>query len=171
MTLRTFKGRSPRVHASCFVEDSAQLVGDVELGEASSVWFNCVLRGDVHAIRIGRRTNIQDLSLVHVTGERFGTTIGDDVTVGHHVTLHGCTLGNRILIGMGAILLDGSSVADDAMVGAGALVTPGTHIPSGMLALGSPARVVRPLNDAERAFLLTSARNYVRNAADHLASR
>jgi len=171
MTLRTFKGRSPRVHASCFVEDSAQLVGDVELGEASSVWFNCVLRGDVHAIRIGRRTNIQDLSLVHVTGERFGTTIGDDVTVGHHVTLHGCTLGNRILIGMGAILLDGSSVADDAMVAAGALVTPGTHIPSGMLALGSPARVVRPLTEAERAFLVISARNYVRTAADHLASR
>jgi carbonic anhydrase/acetyltransferase-like protein (isoleucine patch superfamily) len=171
MALRTFRGKSPRVHPSCFVEDSAQVVGDVELGEDSSVWFNTVIRGDVNPIRIGKRTNLQDLTMVHVTSQKHSTTVGDDVTVGHHVVLHGCTVGNRVLVGMGAILMDGVEVGDDCIIGAGALLTPGTQVPPGSLVVGSPAKVKRPLNDEERAFLQQSARNYVHYAAEHRASR
>lgn len=161
MSVRSFRGKTPQIPASCFIEESAQIIGDVELGEDASVWFNSVVRGDVNPIRIGARTNIQDLSMVHVLSQKFGTTIGDDVTVGHHVVLHGCTVGSRVLIGMGAILMDGVEVGDDCIIAAGALLTPGTKIPSGSLAVGSPARVKRPLNDDERAFLVQSAKNYV----------
>lgn len=171
MALRRFKDQFPRVHPSCFIEDSAQVIGDVELGEDSSVWFNSVLRGDVNSIRIGRRTNIQDLTLVHVTTQRHSTQVGDDVTVGHHVVLHGCTVGNRVLVGMGAVLMDGVVVGDDCIVGAGALLTPGTQVPPGSLVVGSPAKVKRALTEEERAFLLESARNYVRTAAEHRSSR
>lgn len=171
MALRRFKDQFPRVHPSCFIEESAQVIGDVELGEDSSVWFNSVLRGDVNSIRIGRRTNIQDLTLLHVTTQRHATQVGDDVTVGHHVVLHGCTVGHRVLVGMGAVLMDGVVVGDDCIVGAGALLTPGTQVPPGSLVVGSPAKVKRPLTEQERAFLLESARNYVRTAAEHRASR
>lgn len=167
MSVRSFRGKSPRIAASCFVEESAQLVGDVELGEESSVWFNTVVRGDVNPIRIGARTNLQDLSMVHVLSHRFGTTLGDDVTVGHHVVLHGCTVGSRVLIGMGAILMDGVEVGDDCIVAAGALLTPGTKIPSGSLAVGSPAKVKRPLTAEEREFLVQSAKNYVGYAREY----
>jgi carbonic anhydrase/acetyltransferase-like protein (isoleucine patch superfamily) len=171
MALRRFREQFPRVHPSCFVEDSAQVIGDVELGEDSSVWFNSVLRGDVHSIRIGRRTNIQDLSLVHVTSQRFSTTVGDDVTVGHHVVLHGCTVGNRVLVGMGAVVMDGVVIGDDCIIGAGTLLTPGTQVPPGSLVVGSPGKPRRPLTDEERAFLLESARHYVRTAAEYHSSR
>lgn len=171
MALRRFRDKSPRVHPSCFVEDSAQVIGEVELGEDSSVWFNSVLRGDVNPIRIGQRTNIQDLTMVHVTSHRFSTSIGDDVTVGHHVVLHGCTVGNRVLVGMGAIVMDGVEIGDDCIIGAGTLLTPGTKVPPGSLVVGSPGKVKRPLTDEERAFLLESARHYVHTAADHRASR
>jgi carbonic anhydrase/acetyltransferase-like protein (isoleucine patch superfamily) len=171
MALRRFREQFPRVHPSCFVEDSAQVIGDVELGEDSSVWFNSVLRGDVHSIRIGRRTNIQDLSLVHVTSQRFSTTVGDDVTVGHHVVLHGCTVGNRVLVGMGAVVMDGVVIGDDCIIGAGTLLTPGTQVPPGSLVVGSPGKPRRPLTDEERAVLLESARHYVRTAAEYHSSR
>jgi carbonic anhydrase/acetyltransferase-like protein (isoleucine patch superfamily) len=171
MALRRFKDQFPRVHPSCFVEESAQVIGDVELGEDSSVWFNSVLRGDVNGIRVGRRTNIQDLTLIHVTTQRHSTQVGDDVTVGHHVVLHGCTVGNRVLVGMGAVLMDGVVVGDDCIVGAGALLTPGTQVPPGSLVVGSPAKVKRALTEEERAFLLESARSYVRTAAEHRSSR
>lgn len=171
MALRPFRGQSPRVHPSCFVEDSAQVIGDVELGEDSSVWFNTVIRGDVNSVRIGRRTNIQDLAMIHVTSQQHTTTVGDDVTVGHHVVLHGCTIGNRVLVGMGSVVMDGVEVGDDCIIGAGALVTPGTKIPAGSLALGSPAKVKRPLTDEERTFLRESAKHYVHTAAEHRASR
>jgi carbonic anhydrase/acetyltransferase-like protein (isoleucine patch superfamily) len=164
MPLRSYKGISPRIHSSCFVEESAQVIGDVELGEQSSIWFNTVLRGDVNSIRIGQRTNIQDLSLVHVLKNRFPTHIGDDVTVGHHVVLHGCRIGNRVLVGMGAILMDDVEVGDDCIVAAGALLTPGTRIRAGSLAVGSPAKFRRSITDAERAWLLESARNYTEYA-------
>ncbi len=170
MAIRAFKGVTPRVPESAFVEQSAQVLGDVELGEESSIWFNTVLRGDVNAIRVGRRTNIQDLCMVHVTSKRFPTTIGDEVTVGHHVVLHGCTIGNRVLVGMGAIVMDGVEVGDECIVGAGALLTPGTKVPSGSLVVGSPARVKRPITDEERAFLKVSADGYVNNARDHRAN-
>jgi carbonic anhydrase/acetyltransferase-like protein (isoleucine patch superfamily) len=161
MTVRAFKGHTPRIHPSCFIEDSAQIIGDVVVGEESSVWFNTVIRGDVHSIRIGRRTNVQDLCLIHVSKDRFSTTLGDEVTVGHHVTLHGCTVGSRVLVGMGAVLMDGVEVGDDCLIAGGALLVPGTKIPSGMLAVGSPAKAKRALTDAERAWLRESAANYV----------
>jgi carbonic anhydrase/acetyltransferase-like protein (isoleucine patch superfamily) len=171
MALRPFRGKTPQVHPSCFVEDSAQVIGDVELGEDSSVWFNTVIRGDVNAIRIGRRTNIQDLTMVHCTTAKYPTTVGDDVTVGHHVVLHGCVIGNRVLVGMGAVVMDGAEVGDDTIIGAGALVTPGTKIPPGSLAVGSPAKVKRALTGEELAFLRESAKHYVHTAAEHRASR
>lgn len=165
--IRSFRGHTPQIPESCFVEQSAQVLGDVVLGEESSIWFNCVVRGDVNPIRIGSRTNIQDLTMVHVMSKKFGTTIGDDVTVGHHVVLHGCRVGSRVLIGMGAILMDGVEVGDDCIVAAGALLSPGTVIPSGHLAIGSPAKVKRPLNETELAFLKESAQNYVGYAREH----
>lgn len=170
MSLRSFRGKAPSVPASAFVDASAQVIGEVSLGEDASVWFNCVLRGDVNPIRIGARTNIQDLSLIHVLSNKFGTTVGEDVTVGHHVVLHGCTVGNRVLVGMGAILLDGVEVGDDCIIAAGALLTPGTKIPPGSLVLGSPAKVKRPLTDGERTHLVESARNYVGYAREHKAA-
>lgn len=169
--IRSFRGKTPKLHPSCFVEDSVQLLGDVELGEDSSIWFNCVVRGDVNAIRIGRRTNIQDLSMVHVTSHKFITTIGDEVTVGHHVVLHGCAVGKRVLVGMGAILMDGVVVGDECVIGAGALLTPGTQIPPGQLVVGSPAKVKRPITAEEREWLSRSAENYVLLAREHAASR
>lgn len=171
MALRPFRGVTPRVDPSCFVEDSAQVVGDVELGEDSSVWFNAVLRGDVNPIRIGKRTNIQDITMVHVTTELHATHVGDDVTVGHRVILHGCVVGNRVLVGMGAILMDGVEVGDECIIGAGALLTPGTKVPPGSLVVGSPGKVKRPITEEERQFLLLSAQHYVQLAAEHRASR
>jgi carbonic anhydrase/acetyltransferase-like protein (isoleucine patch superfamily) len=162
-------GIAPRIHASAWVQTSAQVIGDVHIGAESSVWFNSVLRGDVFHIRIGARTSIQDNSTVHVTTGRHPTLVGDDVTVGHNVVLHGCTVGDRCLIGIGAIVLDRCQIGDDCMVGAGSLVVPRTVIPAGHLALGSPAKVVRPLTAEERTHILQSARNYVANAARYRA--
>jgi carbonic anhydrase/acetyltransferase-like protein (isoleucine patch superfamily) len=170
VSVRPFRGVHPRIDPSCFVETSAQVIGDVELGADSSIWFNTVVRGDVNAIRIGRRTNIQDLCMVHVLKDKFETHVGDDVTVGHHVVLHGCRVGHRVLVGIGAILMDGVEVGDDCIVAAGALLTPGTKIPPGQLALGSPAQVKRPLNEGERAWLRQSAQNYVGYARDYLSA-
>ncbi|MGQ0508495.1 MAG: gamma carbonic anhydrase family protein [Myxococcaceae bacterium] len=171
MTIRRFKQHQPRIHETCFIEDSAQVIGDVEIGEDSSVWFNTVIRGDVNPIRIGRRTNIQDLSMIHVLKDRYPTFIGDEVTVGHHVVLHGCRVGNRVLVGMGAIIMDDVEVGDDCVVAAGALLTPGTRVPPGSLVVGSPARVKRGITDTERSWLKESAQNYVGYSREHLESR
>lgn len=165
--IRSFRGNAPRIHDSAFVEPSASLIGDVEIAEDASVWFNCVLRGDIHSIRIGKRSNIQDLSMVHVVSNKFGTYVGEDVTVGHHVVLHGCTIGDRVLVGMGAIVMDGAVIGSDCIIGAGALVTPGTEVPPGSLVVGSPARVKRALTEQERAFLLDSSKRYVGYAQEH----
>jgi carbonic anhydrase/acetyltransferase-like protein (isoleucine patch superfamily) len=140
------------------------VIGDVVIGPESSVWFGAVVRGDVHAIRIGARTNLQDHCVVHVTRDRFGTEIGDEVTVGHRAVVHGCRVGDGALIGIGAILLDGARVGEEALVGAGALVSPGTEIPAGALALGVPARVVRTLSADERALQRRRAAEYVETA-------
>ena len=164
-------GVAPRIDPTAYVQASAQVIGDVHLGADSSVWFNAVLRGDGFHIRVGARSNIQDNSTVHVTTGRQPTLVGDDVTIGHNVVLHGCVVGNRCLIGIGAIVLDRCTVGDDCIVGAGSLLTPGTEIPPGHLALGRPAKVVRPLTDAERAHVLQSAGNYVANAARYRAQR
>jgi gamma-carbonic anhydrase len=155
-----FQGVTPAVAASAYLVNSAEIIGDVTIGEQSSVWFKVVSRGDVNHIRIGARTNVQDGTVIHVTNRTHPTLIGDDVTIGHRVTLHGCTIGNRCLIGIGAIILDGAVIGDDCLVGAGALVTPGTLVPAGSMVLGMPAKIKRDLNLDERAALLVSAHNY-----------
>jgi carbonic anhydrase/acetyltransferase-like protein (isoleucine patch superfamily) len=159
--IREFKDIKPELDASVFHVESAEIIGDVVIGEHSSIWFNTVIRGDVNAIRIGARTNIQDGTVVHVTHKKHPTWIGDDVTVGHNVTLHGCRIGNRCLIGMGAVVMDGVVIGDDAMIAAGALVVPGTEVPSGTLFAGSPARLKRQLSETEIVALKQSAANYL----------
>jgi carbonic anhydrase/acetyltransferase-like protein (isoleucine patch superfamily) len=166
--IRPFGGKEPRLHESAYAAEGTVVVGDVEIGEQSSLWFGAVVRGDVNYIRIGARTNIQDQSVVHVTGGTNPTVVGDDVTVGHHVNLHGCTIKDRCLIGIGSVVLDGAVVGEDSMVGAGALVPPGMVVPAGTLVLGSPARVKRPLTSEEIANLLISARHYVQYAQQYL---
>ena len=163
--IQPFEGKTPVIGEQVFVADNATVIGDVRLSEHVSIWHGSVLRGDVGTISIGPRTNIQDLTVIHVTGGTFDTTIGADVTVGHRVMLHGCTVGDLVLIGMGAILLDGSVVESETVVGAGSLVTPGMRIPEGSVAMGSPARVVRKLTEAERENLRASAAGYVQLAA------
>ena len=161
----------PKVATSAFVDDTAAVIGDVEIGSESSVWFNAVVRGDVHYIRIGHRTNIQDLSLLHVTHDTYPLTLGDDVTIGHHVVLHGCTIKDRVLVGMGAVIMDGVVIEEDCIVGAGALITERTHVPPKSLILGTPARVKRTLTDAEFAWIKESAHNYVRYAQYYASDR
>ncbi len=166
--LLTHHGVAPRLGARVFVADTARVIGDVTLGDGSSVWFGSVLRGDVHHIRVGARVNIQDMTMIHVTSGRHATIIEDEVTIGHRVTLHGCTVRRRALIGMGAIVLDRAEIGEEAMLGAGALVTPGTVIPPRTLAVGSPARVKRDLTPEEVAHLADSALHYERLAATYL---
>jgi len=151
----------PAVHATAFVDASAQVIGDVEIGADTSVWMHAVVRGDVNAIRVGARTNLQDGVVVHVMHETHATAIGDDVTVGHSAVIHGCTIADRVLIGMGAIVLNGASIGSDSLVAAGSLVTEGARFPPRSLVMGAPARVKRALTDAEVASILESARHYV----------
>jgi carbonic anhydrase/acetyltransferase-like protein (isoleucine patch superfamily) len=166
--LRIFRNHAPKVAPSAYVDDSAQVIGDVVIGEESSVWMNAVVRGDVNHIRIGNRTNIQDGTVVHVMRDPpHPTVVGDDVTVGHGVVLHGCTVANRCLIGMGAILLNGSSVGEDCIVAAGTLLPEGMAVPGRSLVMGSPGRVRRALTDDEIAFILQSAQNYVTYRLDY----
>ena len=165
--LHAYQGITPKLDESVFCVDSADIIGDVVIGAESNIWFKVVIRGDVNFIHIGARTNIQDGTIIHVTHETHPTVIGDDVTVGHNVTLHGCKIGNRCLIGMGAVVLDAAEVADDAMVAAGALVTPGTRIPSGTLYAGSPAKYKRQLSDEEIIGLKQSAQNYLHYAENY----
>lgn len=172
--LRSYQGISPRIADSAYIDPSCVLVGDIEIGQDSSVWPLVAARGDVNHIRIGARTNVQDGSVLHVTRTSAGSPdgypllIGDDVTVGHKVMLHGCTLGNRILVGMGAIVMDGAVVEDDVFIGAGSLVPPNKRLRSGYLYVGSPVEEKRPLNDAERNFLQVSSTNYVVLKNDYL---
>ncbi|MFP6637381.1 MAG: gamma carbonic anhydrase family protein [Nitrospinaceae bacterium] len=166
--IHSFKGEKPKIDASSLVVESAQIIGEVEIKEESSVWFNAVIRGDVNYIRIGRRTNIQDGCVLHVARKTLPLVIGDEVTVGHNVTLHACTIGSQCLIGMGAIIMDGSEVGEQSIVGAGSLVTPNTKIPPKSLVLGSPAKVKRELTDAEIRSIRESAANYVGDIETYL---
>ncbi|MGB0910581.1 MAG: gamma carbonic anhydrase family protein [Nitrospirales bacterium] len=169
--IRAFRGVLPTIASSAFVDDTAAVIGDVVIGSESSVWFNAVIRGDVHYIRIGHRTNIQDLSLLHVSHDTYPLILGDDITVGHHVVLHGCTIHHRVLIGMGAVIMDGVVIEEDCVVGAGALVTERTHVPANSLILGSPARVKRSLSDEELAWIKESSQNYIHYASQYIADR
>ena len=157
-------GRAPRVHPDAWVAPGATLVGDVELGPGSSVWFGSVVRGDIHSIRIGARTNLQDHCVVHVTRERFPVVVGDEVTVGHRATVHGCTVHDGALVGIGAIVLDGAVIGEEALVAAGALVPPGCVVPPRTLVVGTPARPRRALSPAEVAEQRARALAYVEDA-------
>jgi carbonic anhydrase/acetyltransferase-like protein (isoleucine patch superfamily) len=165
--IAAFGERAPRLDPSAIVLDGATVVGRVILGAQSSIWFGAIVRGDVDDVTIGARSNVQDRAVIHVTTKKFSTVIGDDVTIGHGAILHGCTVHDRVLVGIGSIVLDGAEVESDCMIGAGALVTPGTKIPSGHLAVGSPARVKRPLTAGEIEHLKRSAANYVMLSAHY----
>jgi carbonic anhydrase/acetyltransferase-like protein (isoleucine patch superfamily) len=158
--VRPYGGKSPRLHETVMLVGDVTVVGDVEIGERSSLWFGSVVRGDVNSIRIGSRTNVQDCCVIHVTSRTHRTVVGDDVTLGHRVTLHGCTVRDRCLVGIGAVVMDGAVVGEDAMVGAGSLVPPGMVVPPGMLALGAPAKVKRQLTPEEVASFRASAERY-----------
>ncbi len=166
--VKPYKGVFPKVHPSVYLSDNVYVIGDVEIGEDSSVWFGSVIRGDVNYIKIGKRTNIQDNSVVHVTHDTHPTIVGDNVTVGHRVILHGCLLGNNILVGMGAVIMDGVEIEDYVLVGAGALITPNKKIPSGVLVAGVPAKIVRDLREEEIKLIEESAENYVRYKNEYL---
>lgn len=175
MSIRSYKGIKPTLGSNVYVDDSAVLAGDIVLSDDVSIWPLVAARGDVNKIRIGARTNVQDGSVLHVsrpsTGQPNGSplTIGEDVTVGHKVMLHGCTLGNRILVGMGAIVMDDVIVEDDVIIGAGSLVPPGKTLESGYLYVGSPVKQARALTESERAYLKASSLNYVILKDEYLA--
>ena len=169
----SFGGKSPRIDPSAFIAPGAQLIGDVEIGRQASIWYNCVLRGDVNRIRIGARTNIQDGSVIHVDSPKggdeqgFPTLIGADVLIGHMAMVHGCVLHDRAFVGLGAIVMDGCEIEGDAMLAAGALLTPGRRIPSGQLWAGRPARYVRDLRPEELAGHREGVAHYVALAHAH----
>jgi carbonic anhydrase/acetyltransferase-like protein (isoleucine patch superfamily) len=166
--IRAFQGVLPVIPKSAYVEDTAVVIGDVVMGEDCSVWFHAVVRGDVNSIRIGDRTNVQDLCMLHVTHDTHPLVIGSNVTIGHHVVLHGCTIKDRVLIGMGAIIMDGAVIGEDCIVGAGALVTEHTMVAPRSLILGSPAKVKRPASAKELAWIRESAQNYIEYARQYL---
>ena len=165
--LRRFRGILPTVDPSAYVDQSAQVIGDVHIGPESSVWMNVVIRGDVNAIRIGARTNVQDGAVVHVQSGTHPTTIGDEVTIGHGAIVHGCTIEDRCLIGMGAILLNGVRVGAESIVAAGSLLPEGFEVPPRSLVMGSPAQVRRQLTDADVGLIRGYAGNYVRYRLDY----
>lgn len=172
--IRSFHEKQPLLGERVYIDNSCVLVGDIEIGDDSSIWPFVAARGDVNRIRIGKRTNIQDGTILHVTRRSAGNPdghpliIGDDVTVGHHCMLHGCQLGHRILVGMSAVIMDDVIVEDDVIIGAGSLVPPGKRLESGYLYVGSPVAKKRPLNETEREFLSQSAVNYVELKNDYL---
>jgi carbonic anhydrase/acetyltransferase-like protein (isoleucine patch superfamily) len=167
-TVLEFRGKTPVIDPSAYVAPTAAVIGDVVVGAESSLWFGTVVRGDVFHIRIGARTSVQDNSVVHVTHDRSATVVGDDVTVGHAVVLHGCTVRDRVIVGMGSVILDDAEIGSDSIVGAGSLVTMGTRFPPRSLVLGRPAKVVRPLTDEEVARIAESARLYVGFRGEYL---
>lgn len=173
--LRKFNSSYPVIGLNCYIDNDSVIIGDVTVGNESSIWPLAVARGDVNSITIGHRTNIQDGSVLHVTHKNrenpagFPLVIGDDVTVGHKALLHGCTIGNRVLIGMGAIVMDGAIIENDLFLAAGSLVPPGKHLLSGFLYQGSPAKQIRKLSDEELLFLKKSAQTYMDLKNEYLA--
>ena len=175
--IRTFDGIRPALAESCFVDETALVIGDVVLAEDVSVWPMAVIRADVNSVRIGARSNVQDFTMIHQSHKSqkdpagAPVVIGEDVTIGHHVTLHGCLIGDRVLVGMGAIVLDKAVIESDVIIGAGSLVPPGKRLASGYLYVGSPVKQARRLTDEERTFLTYSTAHYVRLAAKHKADQ
>lgn len=166
--IRSYKGMQPRLDESVFVDPTAVIIGDVGIGRDSSVWPYAVIRGDMHRIRIGERVSVQDGSVLHITHassynpDGFPLTIGSDVTIGHQATLHGCTVHDRVLVGMKAMVMDGAVIESEVILGAGAVVPPGKRLASGFVYMGSPARAVRAITEKERGFFAYTAANYVR---------
>jgi carbonic anhydrase/acetyltransferase-like protein (isoleucine patch superfamily) len=167
--IRPYKGILPKIGERVYIDETGQVIGDVEIGDHSSVWMNAVVRGDVHVIRIGQHTNIQDNCVVHVFKEKHPTHLGDYVTVGHGVILHGCTIDSYCLIGMGAVVLNGAVVGGDSIIAAGAVVPEGMVIPPGSLVMGVPGKVRRPCTDEEKASIRTYASNYYSYKETYLA--
>jgi carbonic anhydrase/acetyltransferase-like protein (isoleucine patch superfamily) len=168
--LLPYRGLLPRLAPDAFAAPGATLIGDVELGEQASVWFGCVVRGDVEKVRIGARTNLQDGSIIHVSRKGLATLIGVGVTIGHGCIVHACTLEDRAFVGMGSIVLDGARIESEGMLGAGALLSPGKCVGARELWLGRPARFVRRVSDAERAELDEQNQHYVELAAEYRAA-
>ncbi len=166
--LRPFRSAFPRIHPTAFVDESAQIIGDVEIGCESSVWMNVVIRGDVNTIRIGDRVNVQDGTIIHVMRATHPTRIGSDVTIGHAAVLHGCTIQDRVLVGMASVLLNGSEIGNESIVAAGTLVPEGKRFPARSLLMGRPATVRRTLTDADVASILDYAQRYVGYRADYM---
>ncbi len=166
--IRSYKGITPTIPVSCYVDASAQIIGDVVLGEHASVWMNAVLRGDVHAIRVGAHSNIQDCSVLHGMKEQYGVFVGEYVTVGHSVTLHGCTVEDRCLIGMGAILLNGAFIGAGSIIAAGTLIPENTVVEAGSLWVGTPGKFRRKVDDADQEMILQYARNYLEYKEEYL---
>lgn len=158
--IHKFKEMVPKIHPTAFIQESAQVIGDVEIGDHSSIWFHTVVRGDVHYIRIGDYTNIQDLSVVHVTQGTHPAVIGSYVTVGHNVVIHGCTIGDYCLLGMGSIILDGAEIGPNCVIAAGSLVPPGFQSEPGTLIMGHPAKTVRPLREKEKQMIAVGWEHY-----------
>jgi len=165
--IRPFRGVHPQIHPTAYVDPSAQVIGDVHLGEEASIWCNCTVRGDIHYIRIGDRANVQDNSVIHVRNGSHPAILESEVTVGHSVTLHGCYVERGCLIGIGSILLDDVRIGEKSLVAAGSLVSPGTIIPPRSLVMGFPAKVKRPLTDEEVAGLEVFWKNYVEYTAEY----
>lgn len=176
LSVRTFAGHSPKLGERVFVDPSAVVLGDVTLGDDVSVWPQVAIRGDMHTIRVGARTSIQDGCILHITHagpyntDGWPLSIGSDVTIGHNAVLHGASIGNRVLVGMGAIVMDGATVEDDVVIAAGALVTPGKTLKSGFLYAGSPARQMRELSEKEMDYFVYSANNYVQLKDQHISA-
>ena len=174
--IRPYLDTHPKIDSTCYIDELSVVIGDVILAENVSVWPFAVIRGDVNHIRIGKNSNVQDHAMLHVSHKKADKPngspliIGEDVTIGHHVTLHGCTIGNRVLIGINSIVLDDVIIPDDVMIGAGTLIPPGKVLESGYLYVGSPAKKVRPLTEQELAFLPYSAQNYVKVSGHYLES-
>jgi len=165
--IRPYRGRLPVIHPTAFVDGSAQVIGDVEIGAESSIWMQAVVRGDVNVIRIGARSNVQDGTVVHVQHDTHPTRIGSDVTIGHAAIVHGCTIADRVLVGMGAIILNGATIGEDSIVAAGTVVPEQMTVPPRSMVMGVPGRVTRPIRDAELALIAESAANYVRYRLDY----
>ncbi len=168
--LKAYKGIYPKIGENVYISENAFVIGDVVLGDDVSVWFGTVIRGDVNYIRVGDRTNIQDNSIIHVTHDTHPTIIGNDVTIGHGAIIHGCTIKNFILVGMGATIMDGAVIEDFVLVGARALITPNKHIPNGVLVAGVPAKIIRDLTKEEIEHIKESSSNYVRYKNEYLSN-
>ncbi|MDX1957551.1 MAG: gamma carbonic anhydrase family protein [Leptospiraceae bacterium] len=168
--LYKFQNISPEIDSSSFIAPSAEIIGDVKIGKNCSIWFQCLIRGDVNYIRIGDNCNIQDMSLIHVARDQFPVNIGNNVSLGHRVTIHGATLKDFSFVGMGATVMDDVELGEYAFVAAGSLVTPGKKIPPGMLVMGSPAKILREINPKEREIIERTAKNYQKYKENYLDS-